>query len=124
MAQTLHLHQSFLYKAVACLLAPQWRTALIHLQEIGKRCIAFKRVKAHLSAVVLWLAPCEYIYQVQRENLRYFNLRCHLFDVFLHLYVPDDRAANIMTIGETSVKNTAVFHQRNISMDGMCLGSA
>ncbi len=86
MALTLYPHQSYAYEAAARLLDQKGRAAVIHPTGAGKSYIAFKLIEGHPSAAFLWLAPSEYIYRVQRENLRRSNPECDLSNVLFRTY--------------------------------------
>lgn len=86
MALTLYPHQCFAYEAASQLLAQKGRAAVIHPTGAGKSYIAFKLIEAHPSAAFLWLVPSEYIYRVQRENLRRSNPECDLSNVLFRTY--------------------------------------
>jgi len=85
-ALTLYPHQSYAYEAAAHLLAQKGRAAVIHPTGTGKSYIAFKLIESHPSAAFLWLAPSEYIYRVQRENLRRSNPDFNLSNVLFRTY--------------------------------------
>lgn len=70
MAFTLYPHRSDCYDAAARLLERQGRAALIHSTGTGKSHIAFRPIKEHPLAAILWMAPSEYMFRMQRENLR------------------------------------------------------
>ncbi len=46
------------------------KAAIIHPTGTGKSFIAFQLAVEHFEKNILWLAPSEYIYQTQRENLK------------------------------------------------------
>ena len=69
---SLHLfpHNQYAYDAAMRLLAEEGKAAIIHPTGTGKSFIAFQLAVEHPNAKVLWLAPSEYIYQTQVENLK------------------------------------------------------
>lgn len=69
---SLHLfsHNQYAYEAAECLMEEEGKAAIIHPTGTGKSFIAFQVAIEHSDKNVLWLAPSEYIYQTQLENLK------------------------------------------------------
>lgn len=63
-------HNQRAYDAVLRLLEKEGKAAVIHPTGTGKSFIGFKLVWENPQAHILWLAPSEYIFQTQLENLR------------------------------------------------------
>lgn len=86
MSVALYPHQEQAYKAASRMLAEHGRAAVIHPTGTGKSYIAFKLIENHPNAVFLWLAPSEYIFRAQRENLQRTNPECSLESVLFRTY--------------------------------------
>ena len=69
MAIELYRHNEVAYRSAKALLRETGRAAVIHPTGTGKSFIAFKLCEEHPEERVLWLAPSEYIFRTQRENL-------------------------------------------------------
>ena len=65
----LFAHNQQAYIAAVKLMEETGKAAVIHPTGTGKSFIAFKLAKEHPQSRVLWLAPGEYIYKTQMENL-------------------------------------------------------
>ena len=70
MALHLFSHNQKAYDAAEYLLEQEGRAAIIHPTGTGKSMIAFQLVLNHADSRVLWLAPSEYIFQTQLENVK------------------------------------------------------
>lgn len=66
----LYEHNKIAYESAAAMLETEGKAAIIHPTGTGKSFIAFKLAAEHPDARVLWLAPSEYIFSTQLENLR------------------------------------------------------
>ncbi|MGN0972312.1 MAG: DEAD/DEAH box helicase, partial [Aristaeellaceae bacterium] len=73
MALELYPHQAVAAQAAERMLADKGRAAVILPTGAGKSYIAFRIVEQHPEAAFLWLAPSEYIFRTQTENLRRTN---------------------------------------------------
>lgn len=67
---SLFQHNQIAYGAALQMLSDTGKAAIVHPTGTGKSFIAFKLCEDHPQAAVCWLAPSEYIYQTQVENLR------------------------------------------------------
>ncbi len=67
---SLFQHNQIAYDAALQMLSATGKAAIVHPTGTGKSFIAFKLCEDHPQAAVCWLAPSEYIYQTQVENLR------------------------------------------------------
>lgn len=69
---SLHLfpHNQYAYEAAMHLMKEEGKAAVIHPTGTGKSFIAFQLAIEHPQEKILWLAPSEYIYQTQVENLK------------------------------------------------------
>lgn len=65
----LFAHNQQAYDAALHLIEETGKAAVIHPTGTGKSFIAFKLAQEHLGKRILWLAPGEYIYKTQVENL-------------------------------------------------------
>lgn len=63
-------HNQAAYEAVSSLLEETGKAAVIHPTGTGKSFIAFKLAIENFDKRILWLAPSEYIYKTQLENLK------------------------------------------------------
>lgn len=70
MSLKLFLHNKQAYEAAMHLMEVEGKAAIIHPTGTGKSFIAFQVAIEHLDKKILWLAPSEYIYQTQLENLK------------------------------------------------------
>lgn len=72
MYMSLHLfpHNKNAYEAALHLMEEEGKAAIIHPTGTGKSFIAFQLAVEHPMKRVLWLAPSEYIYLTQVENLK------------------------------------------------------
>ena len=70
MSLKLFLHNKQAYEAAMHLMEVEGKAAIIHPTGTGKSFIAFQVAIEHPNESVLWLAPSEYIYQTQLENLK------------------------------------------------------
>lgn len=68
----LHLfpHNKCAYEAAVRLMEEEGKAAIIHPTGTGKSFIAFQLAIENPTNKILWLAPSEYIYQTQVENLK------------------------------------------------------
>lgn len=64
----LYPHNQIAYKNSINLLEESGRAAVIHPTGTGKSFIAFKLAEDNPDAILIWLAPSEYIFQSQKEN--------------------------------------------------------
>ena len=69
-AINLYEHNRKAYENVMCLMNDSGKAAVIHPTGTGKSFIAFKLIEEHPDKRILWLAPSEYIFQTQIENLK------------------------------------------------------
>lgn len=70
MSLNLFPHNKNAYEAAVKLMNEEGRAAIIHPTGTGKSFIAFQLVIDNPTKKILWLAPSEYIYQTQLENLK------------------------------------------------------
>lgn len=63
-------HNKQAYEAAINLMEESGKAAVIHPTGTGKSFIAFKLAEEHPNRRILWLAPSEYIYKTQVENMR------------------------------------------------------
>ena len=70
MSLELFLHNKQAYEAAMHLMEAEGKAAIIHPTGTGKSFIAFQVAIEHPNKNILWLAPSEYIYQTQLENLK------------------------------------------------------
>ena len=63
-------HNRHAYESAMYLMETEGKAAIIHPTGTGKSFIAFQVAIEHPNQNVLWLAPSEYIYHTQLENLR------------------------------------------------------
>lgn len=63
-------HNKKAYDAAEYLLEKEGKAAIIHPTGTGKSMIAFQLALNHAAKKVLWLAPSEYIFQTQLENIK------------------------------------------------------
>lgn len=70
MSLNLFLHNQQAYEAAMHLMKEEGKAAIVHPTGTGKSFIAFQVAIEHPDKNILWLAPSEYIYQTQLENLR------------------------------------------------------
>ena len=66
----LFTHNKRAYEAAVLLMEETGKAAVIHPTGTGKSFIAFKLAEEHPDSRVLWLAPSEYIFKTQVENMR------------------------------------------------------
>lgn len=69
MAISLFSHNETAYLAAASMLAETGRAAIIHPTGTGKSFIGFRLCEDNPSRRICWLAPSEYIFKTQLENL-------------------------------------------------------
>lgn len=62
-------HNQTAYESVLRFLERYGKAAVVHPTGTGKSMIAFKLAEEHLDSRILWLAPSEYIFRTQIENL-------------------------------------------------------
>lgn len=69
---SLHLfkHNQTAYEAAVSMMDREGKAAVIHPTGTGKSFVAFKLADEHPHARICWLAPSEYIYQTQLENVK------------------------------------------------------
>lgn len=67
---SLFAHNQAAYSSAAAMLAETGKAAVIHPTGTGKSFIAFKLCEDHPQDKVCWLAPSEYIFRTQQENLK------------------------------------------------------
>lgn len=69
---SLHLfkHNQTAYEAAVSMMDREGKAAVIHPTGTGKSFVAFKLADEHPDARICWLAPSEYIYQTQLENVK------------------------------------------------------
>ncbi len=70
MAMELFDHNREAYENTVAMLAETGKAAVIHPTGTGKSFIGFKLCEDNPDKKVLWLAPSEYIFDTQIENLR------------------------------------------------------
>lgn len=70
MSLQLFPHNEKAYLAAEHLMEEEGKAAIIHPTGTGKSFIAFRLVVEHPTESILWLAPSEYIFQTQLENLK------------------------------------------------------
>lgn len=70
MSLNLFPHNKRAYEAAMHLMEEEGKAAIIHPTGTGKSFIAFQLAVEHPNSHILWLAPSEYIYQTQLENLK------------------------------------------------------
>lgn len=63
-------HNKRAYDAALHLMEETGKAAVIHPTGTGKSFIAFKLAEEHPDSRILWLAPSEYIFKTQVENMR------------------------------------------------------
>ena len=63
-------HNRLAYEAAVNLMDETGKAAVIHPTGTGKSFIAFQLALHHSAEQILWLAPSEYIFQTQKENLK------------------------------------------------------
>ena len=85
-ALKLYAHQAQVSQAVERMLAEKGRAAVILPTGTGKSYIAFRLIEQHPEAAFLWLAPSEYIFRTQTENLRRTNPELSLAHVTFRTY--------------------------------------
>ena len=73
MALHLFSHNQKAYEAAEYLLEKEGRAAIIHPTGTGKSMIAFQLALHHKESRILWLAPSEYIFQTQLENVSQYT---------------------------------------------------
>ena len=66
----LFAHNQQAYEAALRLMDESGKAAIIHPTGTGKSFIAFKLAQEYPESRILWLAPSEYIYKTQVENMR------------------------------------------------------
>lgn len=69
MSISLYAHNSEAYQKVMAMLLEKGKAAVIHPTGTGKSFIGFKLAQEHEEERVCWLAPSDYIFQTQIENL-------------------------------------------------------
>ena len=71
-AVSIHLfkHNQAAYEAAVSMMEREGKAAVIHPTGTGKSFIAFKLADEHPDARICWLAPSEYIYHTQLENVK------------------------------------------------------
>ena len=70
MAISLYPHNASAYEAAVSMLAETGKAAVVHPTGTGKSFIAFKLCEDNPDKRICWLAPSEYIFRTQLENLR------------------------------------------------------
>ena len=70
MAIELFEHNRETYESTVAMLAETGKACVIHPTGIGKSFIGFKLCEDNPDKKVLWLAPSEYIFDTQIENLK------------------------------------------------------
>lgn len=65
----LFLHNQIAYAQAIRLMETHGKAAVIHPTGTGKSFIAFQLAEDHPDSRICWLAPSEYIYRTQLENL-------------------------------------------------------
>ena len=70
MSIALFEHNQTAYSSAAAMLAERGKAAVIHPTGTGKSFIGFRLCEDHPESSVVWLAPSEYIFKTQLENLR------------------------------------------------------
>ena len=70
MSITLYEHNQKAYEAALSLMNETGKAAIIHPTGTGKSFIGFKLAEQHFDLTICWLAPSEYIYKTQIENLK------------------------------------------------------
>lgn len=63
-------HNQKAYDAAVSMMEETGKAAVIHPTGTGKSFVAFKLAEEHPDAKICWLAPSEYIYRTQLENLK------------------------------------------------------
>ncbi len=86
MSLKLYPHQEQAYQAVCRMLEQKGRAAIIHPTGTGKSYLAFKLIEDHPADSFLWLAPSEYIFRAQLENLQHSNPELKLEHVSFATY--------------------------------------
>ncbi len=74
MSLELFPHNKQAYEAAMYLMETEGKASIIHPTGTGKSFIAFQVAIEHPDKNILWLAPSEYIYQTQLENLKQADL--------------------------------------------------
>lgn len=69
MAISLFAHNEEAYREAVTMLAQTGKAAVIHPTGTGKSFIGFKLCEDHPESRICWLAPSEYIFRTQLENL-------------------------------------------------------
>ena len=70
MSLELFEHNQRAYESADYLMNLEGKAAVIHPTGTGKSFIAFKLAEQHGDKRIVWMAPSEYIYQTQVENLK------------------------------------------------------
>ena len=70
MSLELFEHNQRAYESADYLMNLEGKAAVIHPTGTGKSFIAFKLAEQHSDKRIVWMAPSEYIYQTQVENLK------------------------------------------------------
>ena len=70
MSISLFEHNQTAYSSAAAMLSETGKAAVIHPTGTGKSFIGFRLCEDNPKSSVLWLAPSEYIFRTQLENLR------------------------------------------------------
>ena len=70
MALDLFQHNQTAYEAASTLMDEEGKAAVIHPTGTGKSMIAFKLAEEHPESHILWMAPSEYIFLTQLENVK------------------------------------------------------
>ena len=70
MSLELFEHNQRAYESADYLMNLEGKAAVIHPTGTGKSFIAFKLAEQHSDKQIVWMAPSEYIYQTQVENLK------------------------------------------------------
>lgn len=66
----LYAHNQEAYKNAMTMLLEKGKAAVVHPTGTGKSFIGFKLAEEHRQERICWLAPSEYIYRTQIENLK------------------------------------------------------
>lgn len=69
MAVQLFEHNAKAYQAAVKMMQQYGKAAIVHPTGTGKSYIAFKLIRDHPDAVIVWLSPSEYIFKTQCESL-------------------------------------------------------
>ncbi|MCR5598260.1 MAG: DEAD/DEAH box helicase family protein, partial [Lachnospiraceae bacterium] len=82
----LYDHNKEAYKKAETMMAKEGKAAIIHPTGTGKSFIAYALIERHPDKRFVWLAPTEYIYNLQMEKLwqkqhvRFHNVVFHTYN--------------------------------------------